>query len=55
MAAFPAFPVAYTKNNKRTYKTGNSSFLAWSMSLFAHVFTTRNFKKIRDQIKHIVL
>ena len=25
------------------------------MSLFAHIFITRNFKKIRDQIKHIVL
>ena len=44
-----------TKNNKRTYKTGNSLFLTWLMSLFAHIFTTRNFKKIRDQIKHIVL
>ena len=52
MAAFPASPVACCKNNKRTYKTGNSLFLAWLMSLFAHIFTTRNFKKIRDQIKH---
>ena len=25
------------------------------MSLFAHIFITRNFKKIRDQIKRIVL
>ena len=44
-----------TKNNKRSYKTRNSLFLTWSMSLFAHIFTTRNFKKIRDQIEHIVL
>ena len=25
------------------------------MPLFAHIFITRNFKNIRDQIKHIVL
>ena len=44
-----------TKTDKRTYKTGNSLLLTWSMLLFAHIFTTRNFKKIRDQTKHIVL
>ena len=59
MAAFfiHYFPVAFYKKREReiTCKTGKSLFLTWSMPSFAHIFVTKNFKKIRDQIKHTVL
>ena len=35
-----------------SYKAGSNLFLKWSISLFAYIFITRYFKKIRDQIKH---